>query len=304
MQVVLLALWPLFALIVSGFTLQRLRFFADGFWPGAERLNYFFLFPALLISSLAQTSFANPQLLRLALVIVLTLVLATAFLWWFKRRQGWDNLRFGVWIQGGLRFNTYLGLAAIGSLLGPEGLVLAALLLAIKVPLVNVISVWSFSVGQGVSLRKLVLPIVKNPLIQGCVIGVLLNISGVGLPFGFDRWLSMLGAASLPLGLLCVGAALQPASLLGERNGLLLNSLFKLILLPLLVLLLAYCFGLGGNESMLLMVFFALPTAASSYILTQQMGGDGQLMAGVITLQTALAALSLPILLWVASFLL
>ena len=196
MQVVLLALWPLFALIVSGFVMQRARFFADGFWPGAERLNYFFLFPALLISSLAQTSFANPQLLRFGLSIVLSLFVATAGLLWLKKMRGWDNLRFGVWTQGALRFNTYLGLAAVGSLYGEQGLVLAALLIAIKVPLVNIISVWSFSAGQKVGWRRLLLPIMQNPLILACVLGVILNFSGAGLPFGFDRWLSLLGSAS------------------------------------------------------------------------------------------------------------
>lgn len=298
MLVVLLALWPLFALIVSGFILQRVRFFATGFWPGAERLNYFFLFPALLINSLAQTSFADPQLLRLALVIVLTLLVATMALLLFKRLFGWDSLRFGVWTQGALRFNTYLGLAAIGSLQGAQGLALAALLIAVKVPLVNVISVWSFSVGAAPSWRSVVLPIVKNPLILACVIGILLNFSGIGLPFATDRWLAMLGAASLPLGLLCVGAALQPSSLRGERGGLFFNAGLKLLLLPLLAWLLCRLFGLGQELSLLVLVFFALPTAASSYILTRQMGGDGELMAGAITLQTLLAAASLPLLLW------
>ncbi len=298
MQVVLLALWPLFALIVSGFVLQRVRFFAAGFWPGAERLNYFILFPALLVNSLAQTSFANPQLWRLVLVVVTTLLLASIVLLLLRRVCGWDSLRFGVWTQGALRFNTYLGLAAVGSLQGQQGLALSALLIAIKVPLVNVISVWSFSVGHAIGWRRIVLPILQNPLILACVLGAVLNLSGIGLPFGLDSWLALLGAASLPLGLLCVGAALQPASLLGERGGLIFNATLKLLLLPLLALLLCRLFALEQQLALLVMVFFALPTAASSYILTRQMGGDGQLMAGVITLQTMLAALSLPVLLW------
>ena len=157
---------------------------------------------------------------------------------------------------------------------------------------------WSFSAGQKVGWGRLLLPIMKNPLILACMFGVALNFSGLGLPFGFDRWLAMLGAASLPLGLLCVGAALQPASLLGERNGLFFNAALKLLLLPLLAFVLARLLGLGQDSAMVLMMFFALPTAASSYILTRQMGGDGQLMAGAITLQTALAALTLPVLIW------
>ena len=79
---------------------------------------------------------------------------------------------------------------------------------------------------------------------------------------------------------------------------MLFNASLKLLLLPALAFLLALLLGLEHEQSMLLMVFFALPTAASSYILTRQMGGDGQLMAGAITLQTALAVLTLPVLIW------
>lgn len=50
----LLALWPLFAMIVAGYWLRLRNFPSEAFWPGAERLNYFILFPALLFSSLAR----------------------------------------------------------------------------------------------------------------------------------------------------------------------------------------------------------------------------------------------------------
>ena len=51
MSSLLLALWPLFALIVAGYLLHRVDSPGAAFWPGAERLNYFLLFPALLLGS-------------------------------------------------------------------------------------------------------------------------------------------------------------------------------------------------------------------------------------------------------------
>lgn len=156
---------------------------------------------------------------------------------------------------------------------------------------------WALAAGKEVRIQQLLLPVLKNPLILACVVGIALNLSGVGLPLGSDRFLSMLGAASLPLGLLCVGAALQPAYLLGERHALLLNSAGKLLLLPCLVGLLAWLLQLPALAGALVVIFFALPTAPSAYILARQMGGDSQLMAGIITMQTLLAALSLPLVL-------
>jgi len=297
MSPLLLALWPLFALIVAGYLLRRSDFPGEAFWPGAERLNYFVLFPALLLSSLANAPLGNPALPRLALAVLLALAIGWLGLLALRRLRGWPAARFGAIVQGALRFNTYLGLATVGSLFGAPGLTLAALMLALLVPAVNVLSVWALSAERGVSVRSLLLPIIKNPLILACLGGALLNLSGLGLPGGSERLLGLLAAASLPLGLLCVGAALRPDQLRGEGPALLGNSLARLLLMPLLAFGVARALALPAMESTLLVLFFALPTAPTAYVLTRQLGGDSHLMAGIITLQTLLAALSLPLLL-------
>ncbi len=293
----LLALWPLFALIVAGYYLRRWAFPNEAFWPGAERLNYFMLFPALLFSSLATAPLDNPALPRLGLAVLLALGIAWLALLLVRRLRGWPAGRFGAFSQGILRFNTYLGLAAVGSLFGQEGLTLAAIMLALMVPTVTVLSVWSLTAERGVSARSLLLPILKNPLILACLGGALVNLSGLGLPGGSDRLLSLLAAASLPLGLLCVGAALKPEQLGGEIPALGWNSLLRLLGMPMLAWSVAYGLQLPAMESTVLVLFFALPTAPTAYVLTRQLGGDSQLMAGIITLQTLLAAASLPLLL-------
>ncbi|PTS82333.1 transporter [Pseudomonas sp. HMWF032] len=297
MTELLLALWPLFALIVAGCYLRRWAFPNEAFWPGAERLNYFILFPALLFSSLATAPLDNPALPRLGLAVLLALGIAWLALLLVRRVRGWPAGRFGAFSQGILRFNTYLGLAAVGSLFGQEGLTLAAIMLALMVPTVNVLSVWSLTAERGVSARRLLLPILKNPLILACLGGALVNLSGLGLPGGSDRLLSLLAAASLPLGLLCVGAALKPEQLGGEIPALGWNSLLRLLGMPLLAWLVADGLHLPAMESTVLVLFFALPTAPTAYVLTRQLGGESQLMAGIITLQTLLAAASLPLLL-------
>ncbi|MFI8482100.1 AEC family transporter [Pseudomonas sp. NPDC078700] len=293
----LLALWPLFALIVAGFYLRRWSFPNEAFWPGAERLNYFVLFPALLFSSLARAPLDNPALKQLALAVMLGLGIGWLALLLMRRLRSWPAARFGVFTQGTLRFNTYLGLAAVGSLFGQPGLTLAALMLALMVPTVNVLSVWSLTAERGVNMRSLLLPILKNPLILACLGGALINLSGIGLPGGTDRLLSMLAAASLPLGLLCVGAALKPEELGGEVPALVWSSVARLVGMPLLAWVIAQVLGLPAMETTVLVLFFALPTAPTAYVLTRHLGGDSQLMAGAITLQTLLAAASLPIIL-------
>lgn len=297
-----MAIWPLFALIVAGHLMRRWQFPSESFWPGAERLNYFILFPALLIASLAKAPLTDPAIPRLALAVFSALGIGWVVLLLLRRLFKWPAARFGVHTQAQLRFNTYLGLAIVGNLFGTEGLGIAAVLLALMVPAVNVLSVWALTAERGLSPRTLLLPIVKNPLILGCVIGALINLSGIGLPGGSDRLISLMAASSLPLGLLCVGAALQPRELSAQLGPLVGNSVVRLLLMPLLAWGVTQYLGLPSMESAVVVVFFAIPAATASYVLTRQLGGDAQLMAGVLTLQTLLAIASLPLILGLLGF--
>ena len=291
----LASLWPLFALILGGYVCRQIKFPNAGFWPGAERFNYFVLFPALLFKSLATAPLTNPALPRVALCVGLVLGLSWVVLCILRRMFGWKAERFGVFVQGALRFNTYIGLAAIGSVFGNEGLPLVALLLAVTVPTVNVLSVYAFTSEQSIRPAALALTILKNPLIAACLIGVVVNLLGIRLVGGTDSFLSFLATTSLPLGLLCVGAALQPQELRGEKTALVSSSISRLLMLPALAYSLSWALELPEMESAILVLFFALPSAPTAYVLARQLGGDAHLMAGIITLQTLLSALSLPL---------
>jgi len=282
-----------FLLIIAGYVMKQRAFPGEGFWPGAEKINYFILFPALLFSSLATAPLDNPALPRVLGAVLLCLGVCSIGLLAAWRLRRWPASRFGVLAQGVLRFNTYLGLAVVGSLFGKQGLVLAAVIMAVYVPTVNVLSVLAFSAGRDASLSSLLLPIVRNPLILACVAGAAFNLCGLELKWGADKLLTLLANTSLPLGLLNVGAALNLRELRGELGTLTVNALARLFGAPLVALLCARLLMLPPLESSILILFFALPTAPTSYVLARLMGGDSHLMAGIITLQTMLSAITL-----------
>ncbi len=79
MNSIVLSLFPLVALIASGYLFKKYRFFSDEFWAGAEKLNYYILFPALLFSTLS-TAKIDLQSLSTAIIAMVIVVLAvTAF---------------------------------------------------------------------------------------------------------------------------------------------------------------------------------------------------------------------------------
>ena len=296
MPIVQSALAPLFLLIALGAWLGWRAYPGGDFWPRAERLIYTLLFPALLIATLATADVARVTALPLAAVVLAPLLAMAGLLWAARRRLALGAPAFTSVFQGALRFNTYVALAGAAALHGDAGLTIAAVAIALMVPTINVLCVLCFvaagtlghaSIGR--SLRELL----RNPLIVGCAIGITLNLSGIGLPGVAEPTLRLLGRAALPLGLITVGTALRPAAVLRAGRAFWLTTLVKLMLLPALALVLALLVGLDTQTTHVALLFTAVPTATSAYILSRQLGGDSELMAAIITGQTVLAMLTL-----------
>ncbi|MEC7763803.1 MAG: AEC family transporter [Pseudomonadota bacterium] len=294
----ILTIWPLFALICLGFVLSWRGFPDAGFWPAAERINYFVLFPALLVRNLSGAPLDDPDILRLGGAMVAVILTAFTALSLIRLIRPSPARRFGPTVQGVIRFNTYLGLAVTSALTGPAGLERAAVCLAVGVPLVNVLSIMALTEGSAFRNPRLIFrTIFANPLILACILGIALALTGTGLPFGIGGFLGLIAQASLPLGLLCVGAALRPSALGKDGAALIATLTLRLAAMPALALVVARLIGLGTTETLVLTIFAAIPTAPTAYVLTRQLGGDATFMAGLITAQTVAAVVTIPVIL-------
>ena len=186
---------------------------------------------------------------------------------------------------------------------GQEGLAAASLAIIAIVPLVNLLSVLALArfganaAGRKPSITGTLKQLATNPLILASLLGLLLNLTGIGLPPVIKQWGDILARASLPLALLAVGAGLDLAAAKVGGRAVLLSLLGKLALLPALTALLCLWFGAGPIETFVAVLYNGLPTAPTAYILARQLGGDARLMAGMITLQVVVSVVTLPIVL-------
>lgn len=294
------ALLPVFCLILLGAVLYRLDFPGDDFWAAAEKLTYFLLFPVLLFTKLATARVSDIDALGTGIVIVLLLSAATILLLLAGRLIKMLPPAFTSFYQGGIRFNTYVGLAAIHELQGSAGIALAAVALGIMIPLVNVFTIGVFAIklpsadGRLTSILKNVL---KNPLILACALGVAWSQLGIAVPLVISSVLDLLSSMALPLGLLAVGAGLRLTALKKVSGGFFLSSLIKLVVLPVLAYWLSRLMGLDDAMTGVLVAIACLPTASSAYILARQLNGDAPLMAAIISGQTLLAIMTMPLML-------
>ncbi|MEZ5820011.1 MAG: AEC family transporter [Xanthobacteraceae bacterium] len=307
MSVVISALLPVFLLIVLGFVLRRSLMRLDTQWHGLERLTYYVLFPTLLIQTLVKADLSNVPVAGVGgalLLSALAMSLLCLALWPLFSRWNIDGPAFTSIFQGATRWQTYVALAVAGNLYGQNGLALASVAMVAIIPLVNVLSVWvlaHYASPEKQSVRTIVGTVVKNPLIWACAIGLAVNVTQVPLPKIWHEVAEALGRSSLGIGLLVTGAGLHLEGLLRPRLAASIAVFLKLILMPVFAIALALSFGITGSSLVIVAVCSSVPTSSSAYVMARQMGGDAPLLAQIITLQTILAAITMPIVIAVAS---
>jgi predicted permease len=294
------ALIPVFCLILLGAALHYGNFPGREFWAAAEKLTYYLLFPSLLFVKLSSASLGDFDILGMTLVIVAVLLTASVLLFVAARLLNMQGPIFTSVYQGGIRFNTYVGLAAVNELQGNMGIAAAAVALGIMIPLVNllVISVFAIKINSEADRRTAILRnIIKNPLIFACVLGIAWSRLGIPVPETMNSILILLSGMALPLGLLAVGAGLNLRALSGVSLGFGISSAVKLLGIPVMAYGFSRGVGLDAMTTSVLVTLGCLPTASSAYILARQLNGDAPLMAAVISGQTLLAMLTMPLML-------
>ncbi len=265
---------------------------APSAWVTIEKLVYFVLFPCLLFFSVATSNFDVNTVGAFALGG--PAVIFTAFL------LGWSGLLFSNMgrvdfasgLQTAYRFNSYIGLALASRLGGQSAVANIAILLALGVPLCNVLAVGTMSKGGRLSAF---VDILKNPLIIGTCLGIAAKLMGVQVPEPVMLTLERLAQAAVSLGLLAVGAGLVFSGLKGNWPVSVWWLFVKLLVSPLVAVLYAHFTGLGQEQTMVLLVFSAIPSASSAYILAARMGGNAPLVACLISMSTVGAAITLPL---------
>jgi predicted permease len=289
---------PVFLIILLGVAIRHYEWLPEAFFPSIEKFSYNIAFPALLFSGTARLSFHSGQVGELALATMLptAVVVGFALLGLLFARSLPDAARSSV-VQGAMRPNTYFGIAVSALYFEPKAASLVMLSLALCLPVVNVASVLALSWWNGskTDFAQVGKTLASNPIILSTLAGVLFSLSGLAMPAPLMNTLDILGRAALCLGLICVGSGLV-FSLQGLRPVALgFTSVLKLLAMPLVAAKVCLLFAVSTPVALAACFYCALPTAPNAYIMAKQLGGDARLMAALITLQTLLAAVTVPL---------
>ena len=283
----------MFLMMAVGYFCKRAGLLREELVPQFNRIAFRVFMPCLVFYNLYSSDLSTavrPRLIAFTVCAILGVyALSTAAVLIFEKRPE----RRGVLIQGLYRSNyVVIGLPIATALLPAGELGVVSLLIAVVIPIYNVLAVVTLAVYQGekVPVKKTIMNIVTNPLILGAAAGLLFLTLGWRLPAPVDSAVKELGAVATPLQLFLLGGFFKFSGLGSYARPLTWAVLGRLVFAPAAALGSAALLGFRGAEFVALIGCFASSNAISSFTMTQQMGGDEVLAGDIVVLTSALCA--------------
>lgn len=289
-------------LVVVGHLIKMRAFVPVSFWDGLSKICYWILFPGLLFNLTSTASLSAAFILPFCLTLLIAATAMVIYGFIAGRLIGANGPATSSLVQAGLRHNGFLMLAFVQGAFGIAALEIGAIAVAVLVPISNifaVIIIFLLREGkQDANLgRAITAELARNPLMGAIILGGIVNFLSIPVPDFISGAANILGNAALPMLLLCVGASIRISALRAHSAALVLAVLAKLLILPVVMMVVGITLGLDKDVLLVLVVLAVAPTATSSFTLAQELGGDAPLMAEIITVQTLVAAIGIPV--WV-----
>ena len=301
------AVTPIILTVALGFLLKVLGILPVGIVKPLNKLVFRVFLPILLflniykISDFGEISFTYITYMIVAVLVIFALSFPLSGILTKDRR------RRAVLMQSTFRSNCALiGLPLSVLLVGESGAAACSLLTAASIPLFNILAVIALTLfdpsGKRPTVGKVLIGIVKNPLIIGVALGlVTLGIRQAFVYFDVSFRLADitplysvitdLSRCATPIALLALGAQFEFSSVKNMKLEIISGTLMRTFIFPFVCLSVAYFF-IPGLEPMHFAAFvgvFATPLAVSTVPMTQEMGSDEEL-AGQVVIWSTLAS--------------
>ena len=302
------AIAPIILMTAIGYFLKKVGFITENLAKALNKLVFRVFLPAMLflnVYKIEQMGEWNLGYIGYVLLIEILVFFIAIPLVMIVTKKG---ERRGALLQASFRSNyALIGIPLAGSLFGDEGLIVATLLSAAVIPLYNVLAVISLSVfsneGKKPSAKKIILDILKNPLIISIASGVLAlfcRLAFVNMDISFRlsditplfTVLGYLSGLATPLALLVLGAQFTFSAVASLKREIIFGTLMRTVAVPVLGIGIALIFfgnRFHGAHFASFVAVFATPVAVSSVPMAQEMKGDVTL-AGQLVIWTTIAS--------------
>lgn len=293
---------PVFTVIVIGYILKQIGMLNDNFIEVANKFNFKVTLPILLLTDIGSTNIIKNFDGKFVLFCAIVTSICFWTIWFFTKKFMKDSSMIGAFVQASFRGSAaVLGIAFIQNIYGNAGM--APLMIIATVPFYNIYSVIVLTFeGENNAkgkdnIKKAFLNIMKNPIIIGILLGMLVSLLNINFPKMVDKTLQNFASMATPLALVTIGAGFEGKKALAKIKPTLTASIIKLMVQPALFLPLAAYFGFRNQELVALIIMLGSPTTVSCYIMAKNMNNDGILTSSIIVATTLFSAFTLT--LWI-----
>lgn len=290
------AVLPVFLLIGLGLVLKKTKLINDSFTKCASSITFKIALPAVLFKNMLDADFSalfNPKLVGLCIAIPFVI---TALVWGVGARFIRDKAKLASFAHGSFRINfAILSLPICINLFGDIGAQVGGLLLAVTIPVYNVLAVILLSVlcsgSEKIRPLKIALDVIKNPFIIAAALGAVMKFMPFGLPLFLDNAMNYVTDLAIPLALITIGGSFDFSRCRSAFPLSMTASIIKTVITPLVFVPIGALMGLAGYELGILMVYCAAPAAVTSYIMSAGMGGDPDIASNIVLYSTFMSGI-------------
>lgn len=289
---------PLFFLMVIGYLIANYTDLANkDLLKKANTLVFKVFLPCMLFKNIYRSNIREQMQGGLCIFAAGSLLLLFALLCLIVPRVVKKENQQGVVIQGIFRSNYVIfGVAVVENMYGSANTATAAILSAVLVPMYNFLAVIALSFFGGKrerDLKKVIIGILKNPLILASVLGIIASLSGIKLPKAADTTLNDLAKLATPIAFLILGGDFDFSKIKGNLKTAGCVILVKMVLLPLIFIPIVVAMGYRNSDLLAALLAYQTPVAVSSYIMAQQAGADEQLAGQLVVFSSIVSIFTL-----------
>ena len=295
--VALNAVIPFLCYISFGYILRMKKIVSESFLQQLNQMVFRLFYPCMTFYNIYKADAESLPRPVLLIFVGASILILEAILILVVPRFVLENPKRGVVIQGIFRSNFVLfGLPLTISVFGDSAASVAAMVVTVVVTIYNTTSVVileMFNTNGKINVKNIAFNVIKNPLLQGAVIGLVFFLLGIHVPESIVTPIAAFSDATSPLALFVLGGTLHFNEISHNLKYLVPTLSFKLLILPAVMMAIGYAFGLRELELFLLVAVYGTPVAAASYPMAQNMGGDGELAGQLVVISTVVSVVTL-----------
>ena len=291
---------PLIIMMSVGWLLEYFKVCDENFFKTANKLTFKLFLPLMLFNNIYSSDIKSSFNLKLIFFVVASILITVILLSLIIPRIEKQNRNRGVLIQALFRSNYILfGVPVCMNLFGQADMGITSMLAVFVIPLYNFLSVVVLSIysnkenNETMEIKKTIMDIIKNPLIIACAIGIVMATIGLKLPNVFEKTISDISKIATPFALIILGGDFGVKDALKNIKYIVWVSIFKLIVIPAIIILVAILIGFRQFELGVLLSIFASPIAIASYVMAQNVNSNDELAGQLVATTTILSSLTI-----------